>query len=133
MGAQHGQAVVVQRGDDVRGELGPGNRRRPGERVREPERRRPHDLVGDGRALRDPVLADEQPVVIRSLDVEQLAAPDPGRDGVGRSPFRDRPLDDGARLPHPLRARPGAISTLVRRRGRRRRSSVEREVWSRSG
>ena len=89
-----GQPVVVQRRDEMRCELGAGDGRRPREGVREPQRRRPHDLVRDRRALRDPVLADEEAVVPIGVDVEHLAAADPGRDAVGGCAARDRAVDD---------------------------------------
>ena len=120
------QPVGVQRRDEVRRELGPGAGRRPREGVREPQRRRPHDLVRDGSALRDPVLADEQPVVPVGVDVEHLAAADPRRDPVGGR-ARRRSSGRRPRAPRPSpRAPPGSISTCAPSRDRE--DVVEREV-----
>ena len=107
------QPVGVQRRDEMRRELGTGHGRRAREGVREPERGRPHDLVGDGSALRDAVLADEEPVVPVGVDVEYLAAADPGRDPVGRRAAR-RSSGRRRHAPWPSRrAPPASISTCA--------------------
>ncbi len=64
------QVVDVETVDEVRGELRAGHGRRPREGVCEPQRSTPNDLVRDGGALRDAVLAHEQPVVPVVGDVE---------------------------------------------------------------
>ena len=120
-----GQPVGVQRRDEMRCELGTGTGRRARECVREPERGRPHHLVGDGSALRDPVLPDEEPVVPVGGDVEHLAAADPGRDPVGRRPVRDRAVDDGTRRGH--RVECGRVDLDLRTTARDGEHVLERE------
>ena len=120
-----GQPVVVERRDEMRCELGTGPGRRAREGVREPERGRPHHLVGDGSALRDPVLADEEPVVAVGGDVEHLAAADAGRDPVGRGSVGDRAVDDGTRRGH--RVERGGVDLDLRATARDGEHIVERE------
>ena len=113
------QPVVVEGLDEMRRELRARRRRGPGERVCEPKRRRPHDLVRNRRSLRDPVLAHEQAVMTRRLDVEHLPAADAGRDTVRRGARGDRTVDDGAGGRH-RRERGGIDLDDELRRARRR-------------
>ena len=76
------EPVVVQRIDDARRQHGPRRGRGLRERVGEPEGRRTHDVVPEGRALADEVLAEEQRVVPVRGDAERLAHPDARRDAV---------------------------------------------------
>ena len=86
---------------------------------------RPNDLVRNGRPLRDSVLAHEEPVVPVGVDVEHLAAADPGGDAVGRGSTGDRAVDDRTCRSH--RRQCSGIDLDLRATSRDGEHIVERE------
>ena len=119
----------VERARQPLGDLGPGTRRPAGERVRQPEHGRAHDLGGRVGAGADQVVGKQG--AVESADLlgrhgNLLPRPDSGRHPVDGVAALEHALDERPRLAHPLdgvgrRARP-------RRLRARRHDLVDREA-----
>ena len=121
--APHGRRSSLSASTTRWARAGRATVRRGRERVGESERRRPDDLVGNRRALRNDVLTDEKAIVAGRVGDEGLAAADAGRHPVGLPSAFDHAIGH-ARAPAPCargrRVRSRRAPDAGRRPARRR-------------